>query len=656
MKKIYHILFVSAAGLLIAACNSNDLTDTSAGDGTPVAVSTPSVNIGNITSSSASLSVSVTGGGIIRKGICYATHSKPTIHDFDAMGTGTNFTVSLSGLAPATTYYARAYAMMNNALTIYSASEVSFSTKARSGMDDLDDWQAPTYVDDYRSISGWAYRDQWNLANVHDPTVFLAEDGYYYMYQTDASYGNASMGAGKGHFHGRRSKNLIDWEYLGAPSCMMETPSWVLKQANDYRKQMAEEAGTTLPDITDPQYLYWAPCARKVRDGLYRMYYAIGLDNFIKTGKPNSEANFDGSWTERAFIGMMETSDPASNQWVDKGMVICSGSDRGTNWSRANYTGDYGSSYFRYNGIDPTFIITPQGEHWLAYGSWHSGFAIVQLDPETGKTLQPLGKPWAANATELEANGYGKRINSRVAGTTGWARWQGSEGPEIVYHDGYYYLFMAYDGLDVAYNTRVVRSTTVDGPYTGIDGANVTNGANAFPIVTHPYKFYGDYGWVGISHCAVFSDGQDNWYYASQQRFPGNYPGNASNAVMLGGVRRIVWDDNGWPLVMPERYANVPQAEIAVEDIVGTWEHIDLGYSSGNQKSSSDMTFSADGKITVGIWKNGTWSFDPQTNTLTANGVKLKVSRECDWEASPRRHTLIYAGINGTKTYWGKKR
>lgn len=49
-------------------------------------------------------------------------------------------------------------------------------------------------------------------------------------------------------------------------------------------------------------------------------------------------------------------------------------------------------------------------------------------------------------------------------------------------------------------------------------------------------------------------------------------------------------------------------------------------------------------------------NFDPQTNTLTANGVKLKVSRECDWEISPRRHTLVYAGINGTKTYWGKKK
>ena len=647
MKKLYNILLAAAAGLLIMACSDNDVTNTSAGDGTPVTIATPTVSTANITSTSVSITATVTGGGIFRKGLCYATHSNPTINDFDAKATGNTFTLNITGLTPATTYYVRAYAM-TEAQTLYSEQEIVFSTLARSGLDELDEWQAPTIADDYRSIAGWGYRSQWNLANVHDPTVFLADDGYYYMYQTDASYGNESMGNGKGHFHGRRSKDLINWEYLG--STMDNVPDWVLEKCNEYRAELG------LPAITDPQYLYWAPCARNLGNGTYRMYYAIGLDNFIKTGKSSRDAkNFDNSWTERAFIGMMETNDPASNVWVDKGMVICSGSDRGTNWNRASIDGDYGTAYFRYNAIDPTFIITPEGDHWLAYGSWHSGFAIVQLNPETGKTLLPLGKPWASSAAELEANGFGKRINSRVASGT-WARWQGSEGPEIVYHDGYYYMFMAYDELTVQYNTRVVRSATIDGPYQGINGANVTNGADAFPVVTHPYKFSNDYGWVGISHCAVFDDGQGNWYYTSQQRFPSNYPGNASNAVMLGGVRRIVWDDNGWPLIMPERYAAVPQAEITAEDIAGTWEHIDMGYSKGNQKSASDMVLDADGTISEGTWKNGTWSFDPQTNTLTANGVKLKVSRECDWEASPRRHTLVYAGINGTKTYWGKKR
>ena len=647
MKKLYNILLAAAAGLLMMACSDNDVTNTSAGDGTPVTIATPTVSTANITSTSVSITATVTGGGIFRKGLCYATHPNPTINDFDAKATGNTFTLNITGLTPATTYYVRAYAM-TEAQTLYSEQEIVFSTLARSGLDELDEWQAPTIADDYRSIAGWGYRSQWNLANVHDPTVFLADDGYYYMYQTDASYGNESMGNGKGHFHGRRSKDLINWEYLG--STMDNVPDWVLEKCNEYRAELG------LPAITDPQYLYWAPCARNLGNGTYRMYYAIGLDNFIQTGKSSRDAkNFDNSWTERAFIGMMETNDPASNVWVDKGMVICSGSDRGTNWNRASIDGDYGTAYFRYNAIDPTFIITPEGDHWLAYGSWHSGFAIVQLNPETGKTLLPLGKPWASSAAELEANGFGKRINSRVASGT-WARWQGSEGPEIVYHDGYYYMFMAYDELTVQYNTRVVRSATIDGPYQGINGANVTNGADAFPVVTHPYKFSNDYGWVGISHCAVFDDGQGNWYYASQQRFPSNYPGNASNAVMLGGVRRIVWDDNGWPLVMPERYAAVPQAEITAEDIAGTWEHIDMGYSKGNQKSASDMVLDADGTISEGTWKNGTWSFDPQTNTLTVNGVKLKVSRECDWEASPRRHTLVYAGINGTKTYWGKKR
>ena len=645
MKKLYNILYACAAFMLVTACSSDEVTNTSDGDGGQIALTAPVVS--NVTSSTAVVKATVTGGGIYRKGVCYATHQGATIDDADAKGQGSDFEISLTGLTANTTYYVRSYAM-TEAQTIYSDAEISFTTNARSGLDELDDWKAPTYADDYRSISGWGYRDQWNLANVHDPTVMLADDGYYYMYQTDASYGNASMGAGKGHFHGRRSKNLIDWEYMG--STMMDVPAWVLETANEYRAELG------LPAITDPQYLYWAPVARRVSSGLYRMYYAIGLDNFIKTGKSSRDANnFDGSWTERAFIGMMETSDPASNNWVDKGMVICSASDRGTNWTRASIDGDYGTAYFRYNAIDPTFIITPEGEHWLAYGSWHSGFAIVQLDPATGKTLKPLGKPWATSAAALEANGYGKRINTRVPNGN-WARWQGSEGPEIVYHDGYYYLFMAYDGLDIPYNTRVVRSARVDGPYIGIDGTNVTTGGNAFPVVTHPYKFMNDYGWVGISHCAVWSDDNDNWYYCSQQRFPGDYPGNASNAVMLGGVRRIVWDDNGWPLVMPERYAAVPQADIAADEIVGTWEHIDMGYSSGNQKSAAVMTFDANGKITEGAWRGGTWSFDPETNTLTANGVKLKVSRECDWEASPRRHTLVYAGINGQKTYWGKKK
>jgi len=495
---------------------------------------------------------------------------------------------------------------------------------------ELANYAAPTYNDDYRSIAAWSQRSRWNLSNVHDPTVVLADDGYYYMYQTDASYGNAHTAGG--HFHCRRSRDLVNWEYLGG--VMTSAPTWVKQKLNEIRSNM----GLTASTANTGEYGYWAPCVRRVNSSLYRMYYAIVVPGTI---------NGNGTWSERAFIGLMETSDPASNQWEDRGFVITNYSDRELNY-KVSAT-DWANCYYKYNAIDPTYIITPQGEHWLIYGSWHSGFAAVQLNPDTGKTIiDPLPNPWGA-ANEAA---YGKLIYTRKAGD----RWQAAEAPEVVYHDGYYYLFMAFDALDVPYNTRVLRSERIDGPYYDQYGTSGTAGGAQYPILTHPYKFAVSNGWVGISHCAVFDDGQGNWFYASQQRFPTTAGGNAPNAVMMGGVRSIRWTDDGWPLVMPERYGGVVQAEITDADIVGTWEHIDLGYSYGNQKASSEMTFGANHRITDGIWKGGTWSFDPSTNVLTANGVKCYLQRECDWESSPRKATIVYAALGNRKSYWGKKK
>ena len=610
MKYISKFIALFAIGMMATACTENETAELSA----PLEVSTPSVSA--ISATSAVVSVKATGSHITSRGICYSTSANPTINDIKVPGSQANMTLMLHSLSKSTTYYVRGYAQTDNNV-VYSE-EVNFTTLAKESTSDLDDWVAPAYPDDYRSVSSWEKRSQWNLGNVHDPSVMKADDGYYYMYCTDAGFGDPQ--AGHGHFHARRSANLVDWEYLGAT--MPNTPAWVMDKLNEIRKNMGLGNSTANPN----DYGYWAPCVRKVKSGLYRMYYSIVVPGTI-----------DGAntWSERAFIGMMETADPASNIWEDKGFVITNYSDKELNYKVA--PDDWANCYFKYNAIDPTFVITPEGQHWLIYGSWHSGFAAVQLNPETGKTIvDPLPNPWGA---ENEV-AYGKQIWTRQAGN----RWQASEGPEVVYHDGYYYLFMAYDALEIPYNTRVMRSATIDGTYTG----NET-------VLTHPYKFANNQGWVGISHCAVFNDGNGNWYYASQQRFPVGYDDWAPNAVMLGGVRSIQWTSSGWPVVMPERYAAVPQVAITKEEIVGTWEHIDLGYQYGVMKESTTMTFAADGSITDGIWKGGTWSFDASTNTLTANGVELKVQRECDWEATPRKHTIVYSGINNSKSYWGKK-
>lgn len=617
--------------LVLAAC-SDGLDNIEYNSDSGITVAAPEVT--ETTGTSLTLTASATGnvGDIVRRGFCYSANAHtPTISD-NVVDADENFSASISGLMGSSTYYVRAFVYGNSRYT-YS-DPVEATTGAMSLDEQLANYVAPAYPDDYSSIADWTNRSQWNLSNVHDPTVVLADDGYYYMYQTDASYGNAHTAGG--HFHGRRSKNLVDWEYLGGT--MQTLPDWVIPKLNEIRTAMGlEEVNPSVDDFG-----YWAPCVRKVSSGLYRMYYSIVCPGTLSG---------DGTWSERAFIGLMENSDPANNSgWVDKGYVITNASDKGLDFNvPAN---DWANCYYKWNAIDPSYIIDNDGRHYLVYGSWHSGIALVELDEATGKVKAELPNPWG---TDSDIAAYGQLIATRQMGN----RWQASEGPEIIYHDGYYYLFLAYDALAVPYNTRVARATNITGPYVGMDGTDITNvGGELYPVVTHPYKFNGSDGWVGISHCCVFDDGNGNWYFASQGRFPENVAGiNASNALMMGHVRSIRWTEDGWPVVMPERYGAVPQVDITESELVGDWEHIDLSYSYGNQKTSSTMTLSADHTVSAGSWEGATWSYDSSNRVLTFdNGVELYLQRETDWEASPRTHTIVYAGYGDNyKTYWGKK-
>lgn len=485
-------------------------------------------------------------------------------------------------------------------------------------------FNGPTYPDNYTPIASWNNRSQWNLANVHDPTV--VKDGeYYYMYQTDASYGNAHDG--HGHFHHRRSKDLVNWEYRG--STMVTAPAWVKDSLNNMRARM----DPALPPIASPNYGYWAPCVKKAGN-TFRMYYSIVVI------EPIVGSDFNTSWSERAFIGLMETNDLASNAWVDKGMVVCSVADGLETYTRTS--GNDWSGYFKYNAIDPTFIETPEGEQYLIYGSWHSGIAALKLNPETGKP------------DKLETlEDYGVTVAKR-----GNSRWQASEGPEIMYNPdtGYYYLFMAYDELSVAYNTRVARSTSITGPYLGINGANVTAGADCYPMLTHPYSFKNHTGWVGFAHNTVFKNPDTNqWFYASQARLPVGVPGiNVSNAVMMGHVREIEWTDDGWPVIAPERYAGVPSTEITEASFVGTWEHIEMQYQYKTIQEASTIVLSNNNTVSGDV--TGTWSYDSANKTLDINGVKCKVLDAWDWEASTRKVTITYSGLtNVGLPVWGKK-
>lgn len=627
-----------------------------------VAIALPSASATTGTSLTLTATLDGNVGNVVKRGFCYSlTNQTPTIKD-NMVEADENFTATITGLKGNTEYFVRAFVYGNSRYT-YSETFTA-TTGAQTLEEQLASYEAPTYDDNYTAIAGWENNSKWNLANVHDPSVMLAEDGYYYMYQTDASYGNAHEG--HGHFHCRRSKDLVNWEYLGAT--MEEAPAWAVEKLNEYRNEMINAEGKKLDPIKaeDISYGYWAPVVRKVNNGLYRMYYSLVIDNYIKTGKKNTAENFDHSWTERAFIGLMETSNPASNQWEDKGMVVCSASDQpnteANGWERRG-TGDW-DAYFKFNAIDPTYTITPEGKHWLIYGSWHSGFAALEVNPSTGMPLTPLAKPWTVEGNSIDS--FGKLVATRGTSSN---RWQASEGPDVIYNPQTqkYYMFMAYGQLAVAYNTRVVRADRPEGPYVDMQGNSATAGKEMLPVLTAPYKFSNSNGWVGISHCGIFDDGQGNWYYTSQGRFPVDVPGiNASNAIMMGHVRSILWTEDGWPIVMPERYGAVPKVAIAKEELEGNWELIQMKPTAQNstndgnatQYESKVITLGADGKVTSEAWGNDqTWSFDAAKNMITIGSNKIYIQREVDWEASPRVATIVGGGYqdNGATTNWMKK-
>jgi len=107
------------------------------------------------------------------------------------------------------------------------------------------------------------------------------------------------------------------------------------------------------------------------------------------------------------------------------------------------------------NAIDPALLLDPtDGKLWLSYGSYYGFIRLVELDPKTGKRVNPNDKP-----KDLAVN---------------------CEASEMIYHDGWYYLLATHGsccrGADSGYNIRCGRSRSVLGPYLDNMGVDMIQG------------------------------------------------------------------------------------------------------------------------------------------------------------------------------------
>lgn len=370
--------------------------------------------------------------------------------------------------------------------------------------------------------------------------------------------------------------------------------------------------GQALPGIPEEALAWtgasnlWAPDIVNY-NGEYRLYYS---------------ASTFGS--RQSMIGMA-VSASIEGPWTDQGAVIQTQSDDPL------------------NAIDPNIITDHEGRMWMVYGSFFGGIHLIELDPSTGKPKEA---------------GFGKRIAARDMASEDGA----VEGPYIIYNEQFkkYYLFVSYDSLFEDYNVRVARADSITGPYVDFNGRDMTDTMfePQFEVGTKlmgGYKFGEDEGWVAPGHNSVLKDGED-YYIIHHAR------GEADKNWPYLHVRRILWTEDGWPVVSPERYAGEKEQDIPQAMLAGEWERLEQDPFIDGQNESGRLTLHKSGEM-EGSLGSGSWSFDgKRTLTLeweeveTGSGrvEQVQVLPAWDWERNVG--ALVFTGLNERGTaIWGKQ-
>lgn len=236
----------------------------------------------------------------------------------------------------------------------------------------------------------------------------------------------------------------------------------------------------------------WAPDLSRSH-GEWRLYYA---------------ASTFGKNTSGIGLATTKSLDPRSRDygWHDEGLVV-----KSTDYREAGGTD--------YNAIDPNIAVDRSGGTWLSFGSFFSGIQLHRIDARTGKV--PAGDPVRHLAQRAAPNA--------------------EENSSIVYHRGYYYLFLSFDNccrsVDSDYRTVVGRSKSIAGPYVDRVGTPLLNGKGGTEVMRGYNEFVG----AGGADVLLGAGGRDlvvNHYYDATD----------DGAPKLN-VRHLGWGAGGWPRV-----------------------------------------------------------------------------------------------------------
>jgi hypothetical protein len=312
--------------------------------------------------------------------------------------------------------------------------------------------------------------DSW----AHDPSTMIKDGNRYYVFRTSAG------------ILGKYSTDLRNWTASG-PVAPTGPPAW---------------ASNAVPGH-DPNNWAWAPDIAFF-NGKYHLYYSISQWGTIDSA-----------------IGLFSSPSLIAPTWTDQGKVI---------QSDASCCPQPETDLTANNCIDPSILVDTNSTVWMAFGSYSDGILVTQLDPTTGKRLNPAVAP------------------TKIASSTAAFFANTTEAACLFQRGGSYYLFLNYggccSGIDSTYNIRVGRSATVLGPYLDKNGIAMLNGGGTV-VLESTGRF------IGPGHAGILNDNGTNWFTYHY------YDANANGAAKLG-LNQLFWTADGWPALTNDWSALYP--------------------------------------------------------------------------------------------------
>ena len=186
--------------------------------------------------------------------------------------------------------------------------------------------------------------------------------------------------------------------------------------------------------------------------------------------------------------------------------------------------------YWKPNALDPCVKFSHDKKLYLVYGSYFGGIYIKELDKKTGLPL---------NLDEL---------GTHIAGVLHAP----IEGAYLIYNNQtkYYYLFLSYGGLVDSYNVRVGRARNITGPYFDPSGRALTDEYwdKVGGMIIKNYHFSHQHNtYTAPGHNSILKD-KDKYFFVHHTRLNNNPSKHYLN------IRTLVFNEKGWPVVMPNRY------------------------------------------------------------------------------------------------------